>query len=334
MLDRPTFFESHVAELAQRHGIDTSGLGATSVLARTRPDSEVEALARVVRALRKALNDELMGMTAKPVPAGSFDIVTRAALRRHTLGDFLRELIGAAELMYSPPDLKCRIEAGAAAAAITFENAHHGEDEFYYVYASLVTHRGASWLLDERMRLQRVELRSGRPGTIEDLRHIFQCDVWLGQPRNALVFDPRYLGQPVARTATDLDAYLARRPLDVLYWPGADRSVATQVTDIVRRELQSRNALPSVARIAEAMRMPSHRLGRALLREGCTVQALKDRARYDSAREHLAHGGLPIDRIAETLGFEEPNSFRRAFKRWSGVSPQEFRQKNQRGQSA
>ena len=325
MLDRLTFFESHVAELARLKGVDTSGLAMTSVLARTQPDAEVEALARVVRDLRQVLNDELMGMTTRPIPAGSFDIVTRSALRRRTLGHFLHDLIAAAELMYSPPDLRCRIETGAAAAAITYENAHQGDDEFYYLYALLVTHRGASWLIDERLRLQRVELKSGRSGILEDLRHIFQCDVWLGQPRNGLVFDPHYLAATITRTPEDLDAYLARRPLDVLYWPGADRSLAARVADILRRELRARGAMPDAAALAADMRLPPHGLRRALGREGATIQALKDRARFEMACEQLANGRLPIDRVAESLGFDEPNSFRRAFKRWSGVSPQAFR---------
>jgi AraC-like DNA-binding protein len=168
-------------------------------------------------------------------------------------------------------------------------------------------------------------LRAGRSGTIEDLRHIFQCDVWLGQPRNGLVFDTRYLAAPITRTPEDLEAYLARRPLDVLYWPGADRSVTSRVVDILRRELRTRSALPNATALAEAMRLPPHGLRRALAREGQTVQALMDQARFEAAREQLAHGRLSIDRIAESLGFDEPNSFRRAFKRWSGVSPQEFR---------
>jgi AraC-like DNA-binding protein len=51
---------------------------------------------------------------------------------------------------------------------------------------------------------------------------------------------------------------------------------------------------------------------------------LYDEARFAYAQHCIARGDVPIEAIAVALGFSEPSAFHRAFRRWSGTTPQAF----------
>lgn len=76
----------------------------------------------------------------------------------------------------------------------------------------------------------------------------------------------------------------------------------------------------------------AHRLGisartlqRRLHEEGTTFAKLVDEARHAMVVQMLAHRELAVGEVAFALGFSEPAAFHHAFKRWTGVTPAEFR---------
>lgn len=326
MLNRKSFLEERIVAMARQHGISTEDLeDGPSLLGEYAPTPQLQVLARIIRELRSVLNDELLGTTGKPVPFRTFDFAMRAALHCRTLSEFVLELISATELMYSPPDLGAFLQIDRGSAAIELRNAHRPVDDFYFTHAFMSTHRGMCWLIDERIMLMRLELCSQDTTHLEDLRHIFQCEVQLGRPRNAMVFDAQYLNAAVHHDLEEMNAYLARRPLDILYIPGVDRSVSGAVQRLLRESLLSNRDMPTAADVAAQLDLSGHHLHRRLAREGVTLQAVKDRVRHEIAAQKLLHSTLPIEQISGLLGFEETNSFYRAFKKWAGVTPQVYR---------
>ncbi|MCS6765038.1 MAG: AraC family transcriptional regulator [Candidatus Protistobacter heckmanni] len=59
--------------------------------------------------------------------------------------------------------------------------------------------------------------------------------------------------------------------------------------------------------------------------DGISYQLIKDDLRRDLAIDALSHGSESIVAIAAGLGFAEPGAFHRAFKKWTGVRPGEYR---------
>ena len=326
MLDRRSFLEDRILALARRYGVATDGFeDGPSLLAMSAPCAQLQQLARIFREVRAAANDELIGMTGKPVPFGTFDFAMRSALHCGTLSEFVLELISATELMYSPPDLGAFLQIKDGSAAIELRNAHCPDDDFYFAHAFMSTHRGMSWLIDERIMLMRLELCTRNPAHLDDLRHIFQCEVQFGRRRNAIVFSSQYLDAPICRGLVEMNEYLQRRPLDILYIPGVDRSLTTAILRQLRECLQTARDLPCAGAIAEQLSLSGHLLHRRLAREGTTLRALKERVRHELATQKLVHSNLPIETISGLLGFEETNSFYRAFKKWAGCTPQVYR---------
>lgn len=77
--------------------------------------------------------------------------------------------------------------------------------------------------------------------------------------------------------------------------------------------------------IADLMGLNPRTLQRRLKDENVTFQSLHDSSRYRLACEQLAQQNSPVEDIAAMLGYSEPTNFYRAFKTWSGLTPNEYR---------
>lgn len=81
----------------------------------------------------------------------------------------------------------------------------------------------------------------------------------------------------------------------------------------------------TLASVASALGMSQRVLQRKLRHQGVGFAALKNRLRKELAAEYLAEEDKPISFIAHSLGFEDRSSFSRAFRAWSGRTPQQYR---------
>ena len=82
---------------------------------------------------------------------------------------------------------------------------------------------------------------------------------------------------------------------------------------------------PSIDEVALKLGMPSWTLRRKLKEEGSAYQSLVDEMRRDVAMSYMKSTDLTFGEISYLLGFSTPGAFQRAFKRWSGQTPGEFR---------
>jgi AraC-like DNA-binding protein len=152
-----------------------------------------------------------------------------------------------------------------------------------------------------------------------------------------------YLGCPLCRSASIQIAFAApdaRRPFlteNMAMWeafePGLNQRLSaldadTRVEDRVRAVL--REILPAgfkaIEVVAQRLAMSKRSLQRHLAAESLSFQELLNQVRHELARHYLGHTRLSPGEIAWLLGFEERNSFVRAFRRWSGTTPAAFRQ--------
>ena len=82
---------------------------------------------------------------------------------------------------------------------------------------------------------------------------------------------------------------------------------------------------PSIDEVALTLGMPSWTLRRKLKEEDSAYQSLVDEMRRDVAMSYMKNTDLTFGEISYLLGFSTPGAFQRAFKRWSGQTPGEFR---------
>lgn len=91
-----------------------------------------------------------------------------------------------------------------------------------------------------------------------------------------------------------------------------------QVKEVIKQILLE--TTPSRERVAERLHMGSRTLQRHLLSEGSSYKDAFNEVRCDLAIHYIRLGSLPLDDIAEKLGFSETRSFHRSFKQWTGLT--------------
>jgi AraC-like DNA-binding protein len=82
---------------------------------------------------------------------------------------------------------------------------------------------------------------------------------------------------------------------------------------------------PDLEDIARRLQLPTWTLRRKLAEEGTQYRAILNDTRHDLAMAYIRDTELSFGEIAYLLGFASAEAFQRAFKRWSGSTPGEFR---------
>jgi AraC-like DNA-binding protein len=275
--------------------------------------------AALLRVLRRMLRDELWGLLERPVTLGSFALCARLLIQVPTVGDALRT-----GFRYFHGELDAfvpRLHMHGKEASIVIVPRAPGNE--YAQRAFLFLSLGiASWLAARRIPIDRVDYRGPPPQTVE-VGRIFRARESFGHAQYQAWFAAHWLKLPVAQDAASLRDFLREAPANLVL---SYRDPAN-VTDRIRAMLRSRlrGELPSLEEVAQSMAMAPQTLGKRLREEGQSFQALKAHLRRDAAIELLQRADLTLLDIAEQLGFSEASTFHRAFKKWTGVSPGEYR---------
>jgi AraC-like DNA-binding protein len=106
-------------------------------------------------------------------------------------------------------------------------------------------------------------------------------------------------------------------------WDGAYMPLSRQVRHLLRPLLLMGSA--GMDDVARRLGLHPRAMRRRLQQEGTAFEAIKDEVRYAAARDLLMLGDLSIADIAATLDYGFPSSFVHAFRRWSGMSPGQYR---------
>jgi AraC-like DNA-binding protein len=175
------------------------------------------------------------------------------------------------------------------------------------------------------MRLSplRVELVQTRPHVKAIERH-FGCSVLCGALRNAIVFRAADAQRPFVTRNAELLGMLAPQLEEELKQENADENFIERVRIAIQQKLTGRR--PSIENIADALHVSSRTLQRRLREEGSGFQRVLDEARHQLARHYLNNSVLELNEAAYLLGYEDGNSFVRAFRTWEGIPPARWRE--------
>ena len=169
-----------------------------------------------------------------------------------------------------------------------------------------------------------VALQRPPPPCKDEFADIFGPSIEYGATVNRLCFDSEQVSQPLTSANQELArindqavaAYLARFDRD---------SIAMQVRSKIIEYLPG--GVPRQGNIAEVLQMSLRSLQRRLKEEETSFKDLLEDTRKALAVKYLRESHRSIGEIAYLLGFSESGNFNRAFKRWTGKTPGEFRTK-------
>jgi AraC-like DNA-binding protein len=140
-----------------------------------------------------------------------------------------------------------------------------------------------------------------------------------------LVMPMAALDEPIRATLPSPVCRFVRELLDWVAPPsGVATTIAERVVEAVRRDRGALTA--SIDEVARALAMSTRTLHRRLAAEGTTFERALDDIRREEAIQRTLEDRCQLKAIGAALGFADPSGFRRAFKRWTGLTPQQFRQ--------
>ena len=183
-------------------------------------------------------------------------------------------------------------------------------------------------LLGEGIRPIAVGLELPRPARDEDVEVFagaLRCPIEFDSHVSMIAIEASLLAQSVINPDPVVEAAMLRYVEEVSARL-SDEGMAGRVRQHFLGALQTGE--PTVETVARQLGTTPRTLQRRLRDEETSFQQVLDEVRREVALTHMRSRRATIDEVAFLLGFEKPNSFHRAFKRWTGVTPGEFRRQS------
>ncbi len=301
-----------------------AGLPAT-LLQQVQPTVSTAQFFALWRAIQKLSGDPLIGLRlVSEASTAQLDPVAIAALHSADFGQAL-ERMARYKRLCCPEEI--RVETRGREARICFRwlhaqgaVPHEISDGAFAAVLMLGRHGSGQDLRPLRVELSRTatEARALRPA----FEKYFGCGIRTGAAEAAIVFPSEALGTPFVTRNDDLLAVMVPGLDARLASVGATGTVA-QARALLMKAMRGES--PSIVSLAAQLHVSSRTLQRRLGEAGTSYQMLLDEVRLDTARQLLAETHMTPGEIAFFLGFEEVNSFQRAFRRWEGVTPVQWR---------
>jgi AraC-like DNA-binding protein len=160
------------------------------------------------------------------------------------------------------------------------------------------------------------------PSAAQPYRDAFCCDALFGQPSNEMTFDATLL-DAVPPLGDRLANPTVLKMCDELL---EEFDLRKGLSGKVREALLTNLTQPTpVDDIARHLGHSPRTLRRKLQEEGASIQKLRDELRLQVAIKYLRYTDMTVEEASDALGFNEAANFRRAFARWTNMSPQQFR---------
>ncbi|MFZ4480054.1 MAG: AraC family transcriptional regulator [Rhodoferax sp.] len=291
------------------------------------PDARItqEQFSALFQLLVAHLDDEMPGLYGRPLRRGTLKVLAILLLDAPTLHAALRRWQQFDHILSD--DFSFSIDRGEATTGITINRypREAASARLVQEFHMKLVHGIASWVIDRKIALERVDFAFPRPDDASEYVFIFPGPVYFNQPVTAMHLDSSYLDEPIRyRSQLDLRNFLFSAPRNWFFVPLNQ----TMLSHRLRKHLESRLSQPtSIQTTAEALNYSTRTLSRRLADEGTSFHQIKDALQRDAAIQRLVKTKDPVEDIAAGLGFGSTSAFYRAFHVWTGGTPRSYRRR-------
>lgn len=272
--------------------------------------------------------DENLGLhLGEAVRPGYYGVLGYLIMSCATLADALHrqaryaELVGSlgrVELNDEPAQAGLEAQIAHSWQPLSTQLQRHTSEE---TLAAWVTF--GHWISGLDLAPTLVRFQHPQPADISEHQRVFRCPLLFDQADNALVFPKRLLHTPLGQADGAMrvmfDAYAERQLAELKQGD----SLLLRARELLAAQLSAGPV--DLTRLAHAMALSPRTLQRRLSEAGLSFSQLLDDTREPLALHYLADVTLELADIAFLLGFSEAGSLARAFRRWTGQSPGEYR---------
>ncbi len=275
------------------------------------------------RAIGQVSNDPGIGLAlVRSIEASHTEPLFLAVLSSANVGEAL-EVVASYKRALSPESLEVSRKRGKVMVTYAW-GREVGEPPRELIDAEL------AFLVEMSRRATRhnalgpceVQLRQKQADAADAARvSYFGCPVLRGSRHNGLVFNEDDLERPFLTFNPQLTSALL--PHLHAQVPANAPTPLSRVRDVVSRQLQGRR--PTVRSVGRDLALSGRSLQRLLREHQTSFREVVVEVRRQQAEAYLRDTAFSDGEVAFLLGFEDPNSFYRAFRSWTGMAPSEVR---------
>ncbi|HAJ59061.1 MAG TPA: AraC family transcriptional regulator [Cyanobacteria bacterium UBA8543] len=318
-----------ILNAAQKANLNTEALlGAIGLDSSILQDNEArishEKLCDLWREITRTSGEQAIGLRlAQLAEPGSCDVIDYAVDSCLNVGEVLSRIGHYSRLIHDGEQWEWETNGKVLRIIFTVPGVSIPlpEASCQWMMASMVLHArrltGLDWVP------LKVGFQHQSPEDVSPYRLLFQAPLEFEQPVNDIIFDAKLLEQPFVNANPGLFAVLDRYIMELL----AKLPQQASLVDNVRREISVglRSGDPGLEAIAFRLAIAPRTLQRKLKEAGTSHQELLDEMRRELSIYYLQERQMAVCEVAFLLGFSETSAFHRAFKRWTGTTPGEFR---------
>ncbi len=321
-------FVDAVLEGVRRRDIDADTLLEQSGISPSLlslPNARVSAAVytALLRLIAQTLDDEFFGQDSRRMKLGSFAMLCHAVVHCRTMAQALQRALDFFALLLD--DLWGGVEGDGRYFHLVLHERFPDRPARMFAQENLLifVHRLICWLVNRRIPILVAGFRYPEPPHGVEYPVLFCSDLRFSQDHTRITFDRKVAGLPVVRTEQALQEFLRLAPQNLLVQYKDSHSLASRI----RHQLHDMppSEWPNFDQFADELGASVSTLRRRLEAEGHSYQVIKDNLRRDMAINLLSDSGKSIMAIAGELGFAEASAFHRAFKKWTGANPGEYR---------
>ncbi len=319
-----------VLEYASARGIDVEDLLAATGIDSAKLNSPetrltLEEMDCVYRQAMRYTGDDNLGLhVGECFAIGTMDIVGHILMNCRTIGEHLEKLMEYVEIVSQGMRIILHREDEGRIAVETAVLHAHGPLMRQHVECLFSGGmKLASYAVGDVLAPIEVRFKHKAPRELAEHRRIFQAPVLFGHSMNAMVWNEGFLDIPIRQPNPELLRLFEQHAKQVLNGLQSDKPLAKKVGRILFGKLQ--DGYPSIEDIAGELSMGVRNLQKKLEKENTSYRKILDEICCGLAVSYLRDVELSIADIAYLLGFSEPSAFHRSFKRWTGLTPTEYR---------
>jgi AraC-like DNA-binding protein len=317
-----------IARTLDALGLDTAALFAragldTAILRDPNGRYPVSKMAKLWRFSVEETGDPCIALKAAAyVQPATFHSLGFAMMASQNLEDALRRTARFSRIVSNAVDVVIVSTPRGVKEVVRFLDDAPIVDEGIDLFMASTFKLGRMLTSREELPLEIRLCRSGSDAMRKEFEDYFRCPVYFEAEENSLLIPHEMMRQPLPMA----NAQLARQN-DRVVMEYLRRFDGARMTEKVRAEMISRLSAgePARADVALALNLTEKTLQRRLKDEDSSYQKILEETRCDLAQQYLREPNVSVCEVTFRLGFSDQSSFTRAFKRWTGVSPGEFR---------
>ncbi|CAG4886877.1 AraC family transcriptional regulator [Paraburkholderia saeva] len=280
--------------------------------------------------IARALDDEFFGMDSHRMKVGSFTLLCHTVIHCKNLDHALTRALRFMRVVLDDMEGELIREGDLASIVVSDRRENDAERNeplpgraFAYGTFLLILHGLACWLVGRRIPLQSADFRCAEPGYSGEWRVLFSPTLRFNRPDTRIVFPAEFLDMAIVQNERTMKEFLRVAPTNFLVKYKNSASLTAQI----RRRLREVEPAewPDFADLAKQFNTSPSTLRRRMDAEGQSYRDILDDLRLDLAVSLLSDSNRTIADIATELGFAEASTFHRAFKKWTGARPSEYR---------